>query len=493
MKALLPNLLTPGSRDITGHLTGSPSKIANVCRGPHGFTGFYPQVPPPPFSRGSILVGVLWCLALLSVVVISVLHTARMDLQVVKNHGDRIQAYYLALAGVEKAKALLFQDAMDRRHSSKNHTGTLYNAPEEFQDVSLGRGMFRVFRRGTEEEGSGIIYGIRDEECRINVNYAQPEELAKIPDMSADIVAAIVDWRDNDDNVSPGGAESEYYLGLQPPYMPRNDRFLTLRELLMVRGVSSDVLFRDDQDQNGFLDADENSPDQKHIGSYDGGWSDILTVDSWMRNVNAGGDTRINIQNADENSLTSLKGITPDIAKAIVAARNGQNNQNKMESIADLLDVTPPQNQTQAGGRVQVVDDTGSGSGQNLISQQMLMDIGDDITANGEQDIGGPVNINTANAAVLACLPGMSQDLAQATVTYRNANGAFENIAWLLKVPGMTKDVFKQVAPRITARSETFRIVSEGKVNSTGARQRLQVVVHIGPTDIDTLSWREDL
>ena len=58
---------------------------------------------------------------------------------------------------------------------------------------------------------------------------------------------------------------------------------------------------------------------------------------------------------------------------------------------------------------------------------------------------------------------------------------------------GLSREIFKQLAPRITARSETFRIISEGKVNSTGARQRLQVIVHIGPTDINTLSYREDL
>ena len=439
-------------------------------------------------ARASILVGVLWCLALLSIIVISVLHTARMDLQVVKNHGDRIQAYYLALAGVEKAKALLFQDAMDRRNSSKNHTGALYNAPEEFQDVPLGRGEFRVFRRGTEEEGNGIIYGIRDEESRINVNYADPEELAKLPDMSADVVAAMVDWRDDDNNVSPGGAEAEYYLSLQPPYIPRNDRFLTLRELLMVRGVSSDVLFGEDQDQNGFLDADQGAADQRHVGTYNGGWSDLLTVDSWIRNVNAAGDSRVNIQNADENSLKGIKGITADIARAIVGARNGQNGQRQLESLADLLDVTPAQNQ----GRGQPAI-PGDSNGPKLISNQLLMDIADDLTAEGQQEIGGAVNINTATRAVLACLPGLTQDLAQAIVTYRNGNGPFPNIAYLLKVDGITKDIFKQVAGKVTARSETFRIVSEGKVSSTGARQRIQVVVHIGPYDIDTLSYREDL
>src|ERR687888_544283 len=84
--------------------------------------------------RGSILVGLLWCLALLSVVVISVLHTARLDLIVQKHYGDRIQAHYLALAGIEKAKALLYQDLRDRQRTRKNHTGDLYDSQNDFRN-----------------------------------------------------------------------------------------------------------------------------------------------------------------------------------------------------------------------------------------------------------------------------------------------------------------------------------------------------------------------
>jgi DNA uptake protein ComE-like DNA-binding protein len=441
-----------------------------------------------PKFQGSILVGVLWCLALLSIIVIGVLHTARMDLTVVKNYGDRIQAHYLALAGVEKAKALLLQDAMDRRRTGKNHTGALYDAPEEFRDVSLGRGEFRVFRHGSEEEGGGTIYGISDRESRLNVNYAQPDELSKLPGISPDTVAAIIDWRDPDDNLTPGGAEAEYYSALRPPYLPRNGQLLTLRELLMVRGVTADLLFGDDQDQNGFLDAENGTAGgRKGAASLDGGWSDLLTVDSWIRNVNAGGDRRINIQMADENTLSSVKGITADIARAIVAYRG----QKQFESIGDLLDVTAAQNQRR--GRVVNVDTGADSSGTKVIDEKLLMEIADDLTSDSQRELAGPVNINTASAAVLACLPGMSPELAQAIVTYRTASGPFENIAWLLKLPDTTPDIFKQVAARITARSETYRIVSEGRVNSSGARQRIELTVHVGEDDIDTLSYREDL
>src|SRR5205814_7992617 len=97
------------------------------------------------------------------------LQSTRLQLLTVKNHGDGIQAHYLALAGIEKAKALLYQEAMDRRRSARNHSGQLYDAPQHFRDVPFGRGNFSVFRQGSREEGGKVIYGISDEESRLNV------------------------------------------------------------------------------------------------------------------------------------------------------------------------------------------------------------------------------------------------------------------------------------------------------------------------------------
>ena len=201
-------------------------------------------------SQASILVGLLWCLALLAVVVIGVLHTARMDLLVVKNYSDRIQAHYLALAGVERAKALLYHDYITRQQTAKNHTGSLYDDAKDFEGVSFGRGRFRVFRRAHSEEGGGLVYGISDEESRLNVNMASTDELTNLDGLTPDIAAAILDWR-NDPSASPaGGAEADYYSGLQPPYLPRHGPFQTVRELLMVRGVTRSDLLGDDVNQN---------------------------------------------------------------------------------------------------------------------------------------------------------------------------------------------------------------------------------------------------
>lgn len=480
-------------------------------------------------QSASILVGLLWCVAILSLVVVGVLHTSRIDLMAEKNYGDRIQAHYLALAGIEKATALLYQNAHDRSRNGKNHTGEYYNSPDQFRDVAFGRGKFRVFRRGRQDEGGGIIYGVSDEESRLNVNYAGIEELTNIDQMTTYIAGAIMDWRGSGNSPATNGANADYYMSLQPPYQPRNGPFETIREMLMVRGVTRDLLFGRDTHENGLLPPAGDGEDDSFssdglVADTDGGWAGIMTVFSLDKNVTAGGQDRVNVQTADQTALTGVRGISPAVASAIVSYRG----QNQLQSIADLLDVTAPNNQSQTqsqrrSGRssstsnsnsdsssnqdnsnqsssdAQNNSDTSSSnsssssSGRKVINQELLIDIADEIsTTDSNQDLAGMINVNTASLDVLACLPGVDRQLAQAIISYRQSSGFFANTAELLKVDGMTPAIFKQVAPLVSARSETYRILSEGEINSTHARQRIQVIVHVDLNDVSTLSYRED-
>lgn len=447
-------------------------------------------------SNASILVGLLWCLALLSIVVIGVLHTARMDLQVGKNYGDRVQAHYLALAGIEKAKALLYQDARERSRARQNHGVGVYNAPNEFQNVAFGRGEFQVFRRARDDEGGGILYGISDEESRLNLNTISTDALARLNGMTPDVVAAIADWRDGDNQASPGGAESEYYLSLRPPYQARNGPFQTVRELLMVRGVSVALLFGNDAHNNSLLDTEDSEGKQvftrEQATDADLGWARWLTVSSSVNNVNAAGDQRVNVQTADEGALSKVQGFTAEIARAIVSYRE----QNQLQSIVDLLDVTSGGSQTNrnsgtASRNQNTPSSSNGGTGRKVISQELLLEVADDVTVTDSAQAGA-ININTASLDVLATLPEVDRQLAQAIISYRQSSGFFPNVAWLLKVPGISSSQLKQIAPLATTRSETFRILSEGKVKSSGVKKRIEMVVHLGLSDINTLSYRED-
>lgn len=422
-------------------------------------------------KSGSALIGVLWCVALLALLVVGILHTARIDLIVAKNYADRIQARYLALAGIEKAKALLLQDARNRSRSARSHSGALNDAPAEFKDIPLGRGVFRVLRPGESEEP---VYGVSDEDGLLNINKASLEELMKIRGMTPDVAAAVVDWRDRDTAVSPGGAETEYYASLRPPYLPRNQDYPTIRELLMVRGVTRPLLF-------GGAGGG---------GGRDRGWSALLTARSGGANQSATGKRRVSIQTADEAELTGVRGITPEIAKAIIAHRG----RSRLENLADLLEVTRgdpnnalrnrlPGSQGGAGN---------PGGGPRVIDERLFKDIADELTVSEDTEIPGLVNINTAPLEVLVCLPGMNRPIAEAIVARRNSNGYFANIAELLDVAGVTRDIFKTVNPRLTVRSETYRILAEGQVGENGARARVEMMVRVTPSDISTLGWRED-
>ena len=479
-------------------------------------------------KQGSILVAVLWCLALLGVVVIGSLHTARLDLLIVKNYGDRIQAHYLALAGIEKAKALLFHEAKDRRGLRQNHCGDLWDAPHHFRDVSLGRGRFRVFCQGPRDEVGGVVYGVKDEESRLNLNHASAKEMEQLEGMSPPAAASIIDYRDEDHEVSPGGAEAEDYAHLHPPYLPRDGPFLTTRELLMVRGISPELFLGEDANQNGLLDLEEDDgretfPPDNRNGVLDAGWSGLVTVHSSVEDCNAAGETRINIQSGTESALTSVEGISADLARAIVEYRG----RHRLESLADLLDVVELKKENQprspegndskptskspgrgssspanpsthedqptSGAAASNSAPASTPTGQKLVSEDLLMEIADDLTAEKGLERPGVVNVNTAGPEVLACLPGIDEEMAEAIVSYRESSGFLPNIAWLLKVPGLDRKIFQKVCPRVSARSETFRILSEGKVESSGARKRLQAIVRIGSYRVDTLAFREDL
>ena len=372
--------------------------------------------------------------------------------------------------------------------------------------MRLGRGSFRVFHQGDPDKGENIRFGVADEESRLNLNEATAEDLGKLRGMLPEIAAAIVDWRDADNATTPNGAEADYYTSLQPPYLPRNGPFETVRELLMVRGVTHSLLLGEDENDNGLLDPEENDgtesyPPDNHDGVLDLGWSASLTVKSQVSNLDASGQDRVNVQSADESALTAVPGLTADVAKAIISSRN----QNKIDTLADLLDVTsaPPGSMPQGPQGVQgaavpgrnqpPLNNPAGQTGNKVIDEKLLIEIADQLTCADSNDQSGLVNINTASATVLKCLPGMDEQKAQAIIMYRQSSGYFPNIAHLLRVPGINQQIFKSLAPRVTARSETFRILSEGSVRSSGVRQRIEVVVKLTSTDVETLSYREDL
>lgn len=72
------------------------------------------------------------------------------------------------------------------------------------------------------------------------------------------------------------------------------------------------------------------------------------------------------------------------------------------------------------------------------------------------------IHFNTASAANLAKAPGITPAIAEAIVKYR-AEKPFKTADDLLNVPGITKDVLKQINPQVGTEGDLFAVPKPGE------------------------------
>jgi DNA uptake protein ComE-like DNA-binding protein len=129
---------------------------------------------------------------------------------------------------------------------------TLTQIPAEA--IQVGGGYFWILRFYTDSDQS-FDFGITDESTKVNLNTAQSDALMEVPGMTQDIADSIVAWRSPPANDSGGqGAQSDYYESLADPYTAKNAPFETVGELLLVKGITPDILYGSDLNRNGVID-----------------------------------------------------------------------------------------------------------------------------------------------------------------------------------------------------------------------------------------------
>jgi general secretion pathway protein K len=191
-------------------------------------------------ESGIALLIVLLAITLLTIVVIEFTDSAQVETHLALSARNALQATYLARSGVNVAEALVSFGAQITPRS------------DDLRDVWAGPFPPLPIGDGT------VAFRIRDEGRFLNLNdmvsagSVRPERVAvfrrlfTVLGIDPRILMAIVDWIDADQNpgVTPAGAEQPYYLGFSPPPFVRNGPLLTLRELLLVRGVTPTLLAR---------------------------------------------------------------------------------------------------------------------------------------------------------------------------------------------------------------------------------------------------------
>jgi len=260
-------------------------------------------------EKGIALFLVLWVLTLLSVIAGEFCFAMRTEVNMTRNFKGQTEAYYIALAGINRAIGeLIKNEVIPPKTSFPKIVGKEEEPVDEEKDnrwrinvdippVPYGEGQFEV--------------RIGNERGKININGAN-EALLKMmlkgfnleAQQESIIVASIMDWRDKNDLHRLNGAEDDYYKSLPEPYECKNGDFDSVEELLMVRGVTPEIFYGGLKD----IVTVYKPPDRKKRVS--GGYRVIRP------NFNA-----ININAASKKVLLALPSMTDELAQEIMNYR----------------------------------------------------------------------------------------------------------------------------------------------------------------------------
>jgi type II secretory pathway component PulK len=380
--------------------------------------------------RGSVLIIVLWICVGLVALTLYFANAMTSELRASDNRYAMLAADQAIEGAARYVSNVLTNQATNGVVPYRNDylaaQVSVGNAPDDDANAH-----FWLIGRDTsqQETPNQITFGLVDEGSKLNINNPNvtPEMLELLPRMTPELAAAIVDWRDADDDISTGGAESETYARLRPAYLCKNAPFDSVDELRLVAGATMDILVGTDLNRNGVLDPNESN--EGRSGVVASGIMEYITVYSREPNTRVDGTPRVNV-NGNRQELQTL------LTDTFSAERAGQ----------VLSQLGPPNRQF--GSLLEFYLAA-------RMTEPEFIQIEADITTTAGASIEGRVNVNTTSAAVLACIPGIGDDKSVELVNYRLANSdSVNSVAWVKNV--LSEDQMRQAGPFLTGQTYVF-------------------------------------
>jgi len=204
---------------------------------------------------------------------------------------------------------------------------TITQTPAAAQQV--GSGYFWVLTPNLTDY-TQYQYGITDESSKLNINTVTSDELLSLPtNLPQNVADAIVDWHSSAGKASSDGAESPYYESLPEPYECKNGNYESVEEMLLVDGVTPQLLFGYDLNRDGVISQAEQNAESSggtiNTGQDPRGLFNFVTVYSQQPAARGrNGTGLVNINTASEAVLMSLPGMTQSYADDIISQRQSE-------------------------------------------------------------------------------------------------------------------------------------------------------------------------
>jgi len=406
-------------------------------------------------EQGFALIYTLWTLIFLSALGVVVFRSSQLEMRISHFEREKIKLKWVAKGGVEKAIAILLND--ETNYDSLLDTWS--DNDESLKDFEVGDSLLNV--------------DIYDESGKLNINTASEKELLSLPNMTDDIVASILDWRDSNEEARASGVEGAYYNNLEPSYPIRNGPFRSLRELLLVKGITNELFFGEDGNLNHQLDANENDgeffyPNDNKDDLLDQGLAAWLTCYSYQKNVDAYGKEKLVLKNTSENELSKKLKIPSKYSKWIY------DKHKNAKSLGDLISTRSPEKPEQAGnGKSEAID------------LETYKKIFNSITISNESKLYGRVNINTANREVLVAICEGDETLANNLYDFRVSNVLpILNLTEMIDFQAIGIEGFKKVVDKLCVSSHVFQTQSLAVSQTSNANYQVEAYLHREHNDV---------
>ncbi|EMG39092.1 type II secretory pathway, component PulK [Desulfocurvibacter africanus PCS] len=259
---------------------------------------------------GFALVAVLWVTAILAAIATGYATMARLQGQEALHGLTAAKQTYLLQSALAKGKHEL------RKYTLNRHLLARKDELESIGQKTLGLWWPRHEAYRIRLEDMNMAVRLVGDTGKLDVNsldYARWVTLLAACGLedSAEITAvanSIVDWTDEDTNFSIGGAENDYYQGLDKPYLCKDGPMESIEELLLVKGVTPELYHGTDERP---------------------GLSDLLDV--------GGSQDKLDINSASPRAFLMIQGLSPETIAELETIRNAE----PITRLADLADVLP--------------------------------------------------------------------------------------------------------------------------------------------------------
>lgn len=324
-------------------------------------------------QQGAVLVLTLVVLTAVVAILAATAASQRQAFDSARGRIETIRARAAAEAGLQRAIAILAEQGA----GTVNQTNDWFNlGTQGDENFLVGDASFRL--------------QIKDAGGFVNLNTATEEQLGTL-NLTQEQIDSLLDWREASETSRPEGAKNDYYATLPEPYKARLRRMESLDELLLVKGFDASVLYRDDREQTSsegitpqalyrLATVDSSSPNQtpggqqktninnanqqqltqaglspqvaqaiilRRTGTAFTTMGEVLGVagvneqnagallDNFMTGTAASSEGLININTATEDVLSTIPGLSADIAASIVSRQSSG-----FASLGELLQVS---------------------------------------------------------------------------------------------------------------------------------------------------------